>query len=171
MVSTLTKLPAKPRKLASRDGQYSCWLYRNVAINLWLAEPTLTGVAAITALTAERQSECPEGVASVHWLVPGVTLPSAKVRAALSDVLVRFPGHVTSVSVVFETEGFFASAMRSAVTGIGLLSPKSIPMRVFGSLHDFARWLPDIHVRATGVQLTSSELTDAFHEVLAPKGA
>lgn len=170
MAPTAARSLDKLLPLAASPGEYALWRYRNVAINHWLRDVSLAGVAKLSALTAERQHELPEGVTSIHWLNAGVSLPSAEVRSALSDIMVRYPDHVMSVGVVVETEGFFASALRSAVTGIVLLSPKTIPVRVFGKLDDLVQWLPEVHQRATGVAVTSDELAGVLREAIARSG-
>jgi len=166
MRTSIDTPPGKLTLVAASEAHYGFWLYRNVAINHWRGDLTSEGVAKLAELTSGRLQECPEGVASIHWVDAGVSLPSAQVRSRLSEIIARYPGHIMSVGAVIESEGFVASALRSALTGIVLLAPKKIPVRVFGKLDALASWLPDVHQRTTGVSVTSEELATNIRKAI-----
>ena len=157
--------PSTLTRLASGE-TYTLWLYRNIGINHWRADVSPESVTKLAALVPDRIRESPHGVTSIHWLDAGVSLPNAEVRAILSDIMVRYPDHVKAVGAVIETEGFAASALRSVVTGIMLVAPTAIPVRVFGNLADLAAWLPDVHFRPTGVRGTTDEVASVVRDAL-----
>jgi hypothetical protein len=55
-------------------------------------------------------------------------------------------------------DGFWASAVRSFVTGLSVLVRGPFELGIFGQLDELAQWLPEIHGSRTGVSMLSSEL-------------
>jgi hypothetical protein len=157
--------PTKATRLAESQ-EYSFWFYRNIRINHWRSDVTPAAARKLASLLPDIVRESPEGVTSIHWLDPGASLPNAEARKILSELMVRYPGHVKVVGAVLETQGFAASAFRSAVTGIMLVAPTPIPVRVFGKGADLAAWLPHMHLRATGVIVTTEEVASVLRDAI-----
>src|SRR5262249_3751639 len=110
-------------------------------INLWASQPTPAAVQVLTELTERSLHECPEGLCSIHWLDQSVGLPSTEVRVALGEVARRYQSHLICVGVVRQGSGFWASATRSALTGIMLLAPRTTPLRFFGDAPEVAAFV------------------------------
>jgi predicted nucleic acid-binding Zn ribbon protein len=119
-------------RLSAKTGAYAFYRWENVAINLWASQPTATAVTVMTELTERSVSECPGGIASIHCVEEGVGLPTAEARVGLGELAKSYPKHVICVGVILQGSGFWASATRSALTGIMLLAPRSFALRFFG---------------------------------------
>jgi hypothetical protein len=87
----------------------------------------------------------------IHIVVEGTGLPHADARAGLGQLMREMQDDLACLGVVIEGGGFWASAMRSAVTGLGLMAPKGLPFRALASIEDLIAWLPKEHRRRTGV--------------------
>lgn len=118
--------------LARERGAYGFYRIQNVAINTWSSQPTASAVEVLGQLTERSLSECPDGIASIHWIESGAGLPTAEARQGLGEIAKRYSKHLHCVGVMLEGSGFWASALRSALTGIVLLSPREYPLRFAG---------------------------------------
>ncbi len=58
--------------------------------------------------------------------------------------------------------GFWNSALRSAITGVLMLTPRSFPVRIHNTIDEVVGWLPDEHLRRTKVRLSPAELAAAL---------
>jgi hypothetical protein len=152
--------------LAASPGEYAFYRFGNLAINVWTAQPTGPAVRRLTELTVESRRKCPEGISSVHWIMQGVALPTPEARAELRQLATRHGDHIACVGVVLNGEGFWASAVRSALMGILLVGPKAaFPLRLYGSAEELAEWLPGEHVRRTHTYLDRATLLSRIDEV------
>jgi hypothetical protein len=101
----------------------------------------------------------------VHWIVQGVGLPTPEAREGLRELAHRDGDHIACVGVVLRGDGFWASALRSALSGILLVGPKSpFPLRLYGSGEELASWLPVEHVRRTQTPLDAATLIDRMRQ-------
>lgn len=128
-------------RLADQPGAYVFYRWQNVAINAWASQPTVAAVQKLGELTERSLTECPSGVVSIHWLDEGVALPTAEARVALGEMAQRYPKHVICVGVLLAGSGFWASATRSALTGIMLLAPRTFGLRFFGEVAELAAYV------------------------------
>jgi hypothetical protein len=152
--------------LAARPGEVACFRYQNVAINIWLSTPTESGVALLHELTHASRKACPEGISSIHCMEPGTGLPTAGARAALGELSTQFAQHIAGVGVLLLSgDGFWASAVRSALSGIVQTLPNArFPLRFFGSSVEVAEWLVEIHERKTHTRLDAALLSRQVDE-------
>lgn len=127
--------------LASKKGEYGFYRWGPVAINVWASQPTPSAVQVMNELTERSLVECPGGIASIHWLDEGVALPTAEARVSLSDIARRYEKHVLCVGVMLQGSGFWASATRSALTGIMLLAPRTFFLRFFSETPELVAYI------------------------------
>jgi predicted nucleic acid-binding Zn ribbon protein len=127
--------------LASKKGEYGFYRWQNVAINVWASQPTPAAIQVMTDLTERSLTDCPGGIASIHWLDEGVALPTAESRVALSELAKRYEKQVLCVGVMLQGSGFWASATRSALTGIMLLAPRTFFLRFFSDTPELVAYI------------------------------
>jgi hypothetical protein len=152
--------------LALSPGEYAFYRFGNLAINVWTGQPTGPAVRRLSELTTESRRSCPEGISSVHWIVQGVGLPTPEARAELRQLATRDGDHIACVGVVLNGQGFWASALRSALSGVLLVGPKALfPLRIYGTAEELADWLPVEHVRRTRTYLDRATLLGCIDEV------
>lgn len=100
-------------------------------------------------------------VSAVHVAASDIGLPSSEVRSALLEMMARYGPHTACLAVVLEGSGFWASAMRSVITGMRMLAPRAFAMRIHDDIADACAWLPFEHEKRTGVALDPEGLRQA----------
>lgn len=90
-------------------------------------------------------------------------LPGGEARSNLGALIQRFDSRLAAAAIVYEEEGFRATAVRSIVTGLCMAARTTHPTRVFSDLDAGCQWtsslLPQAH------QLTAEQLLAAVHEL------
>lgn len=151
-------------RLAAEPGRYGFYRWQHVAINLWASQPTAAAIAVLSELTERSLDECPRGIASIHWLEEGVALPTPEARVALSELAKRYERHVLCVGVLLAGSGFWASATRSALTGIMLLAPRTFFLRFFSEPDELALYIQrELNQRGRAIS-GEERLTSVFDE-------
>jgi hypothetical protein len=139
--------------------------YKNVNIIVWYAAASGEAVEMLDEATVARVRDCPSGISAIHVASHTAGLPSAEARDGLVRSSKRWSAHLACVAVVIERKGFWASAMRGAVTGIQMLAPRSFVSQVHDSIEQATEWLPPHHSKRTGVQLEAAELLSVVRRV------
>jgi len=139
--------------------------YKNLNIIVWYGSASAAAVDMIDEATVGRVRDCPTGISAIHVVLPTAGLPSAEARDGLVRSGKRWAAQLACVAVVIERKGFWASAMRGAVTGIQMLIPRTYVSQVHDSLEQAAEWLPPHHAKRTGVQLSAAELLSVMGRV------
>jgi hypothetical protein len=95
---------------------------------------------------------------NVHIIADSAGLPTADARAGFIDLMKAHADRLACVAIVVGGSGFLASAMRSLMTGMRLLSPRSFNYRLHGSTDEVVKWLPTEHLAKTGEQIDPRRL-------------
>jgi predicted nucleic acid-binding Zn ribbon protein len=156
--------------LARERGAYGFYRFRNVAINTWSMQPTGAAVEVLRQLTERSLSDCPDGIASIHWIESGAGLPTPEARQGLGEIAKRYSKHLHCVGVMLEGSGFWASALRSALSGIVLLSPRDYPLRFAADRAELVSFVSQELQRRTGEAPEPERLRRALEEVLRQLG-
>lgn len=144
--------------LASEPGVYGFYRWENVAINAWATQPNGPAVDVLAQLTERSLRECPEGIASIHCIASGAGLPTPDARARLGEIAKRYDKHLLCVAILLRGDGFWASAVRSALTGIVLLAPRAYTLRFYGEPGELSRFITEQVARRTGRALDAGLL-------------
>lgn len=104
------------------------------------------------------------GVGHLAVIEPRTPLPPSEARQLIAQVFDEHPSSVAAVSVAFEGQGFFASAVRSVATGIMMLTGTRVPFRPCGSVMDSALFLSK-HMRHRGGLLPPQLCVDAVQQL------
>jgi hypothetical protein len=145
--------------------------YGDVTITVWHSSGDELAVRSLDDVSALRLPRYPRGVSGVHLVKHNAGLPTAGARSALVASARKWSAQVAAVAVVIEQAGFFGSAMRSAVTGIQLLSKAEFPMRVFASTRAAADWLTVPHAERTGTVLEPASFDAALQRARTLRSA
>lgn len=157
--SLRTLLPVGLVVLDSEPGEFWCGAWMNVNIAVWEKSASRGAVERLDRTVPARLKALSQRLSTVHIATPTAGVPGADVRAAFAETAKRW-GHTTGcVSVVIEHAGFAASALRSAVTGIQLVSGAAFPMRAHKSIDEAVPWFVEAHAQTTGVKLPAEELS------------
>lgn len=136
--------------------------YRDVTITVWHASAEDAAVHVVDQVAGSRIPLFPNGVSGVHLVTQSAGMPSAEARSGLAASARKWSAQTAAVAVVLEQAGFFGSAMRSAVTGIQMLSKAEFPIRVFANTREAAGWLVGPHGQRTGTMLDAARFDEAL---------
>jgi hypothetical protein len=147
-------------------GVHSSFVWQNVAITVWFGPATMQSLVVFEKGCKSFCAQHPEGVSSVHIMVPGGTsMPTAEARARVGSIMRENAQRTVAAATLIPGNGFWASALRSMVTAILLLAPRSLAFRIFGDLESLAAWLAPLHSQGTGVNVQPHELFRALRFV------
>lgn len=138
-------LPAE--RLAGSAGHWAFYRWRNVGINVWRKQATAAAATEACDLAVQVRDENPRGYSLVHLALPKAGLPDGEARSVFVRRLADHVDRVYSVGILVEEQGFAASALRSAITGILFLGPRNFPTFVKSTLEDLCDRLVDEHRR------------------------
>jgi hypothetical protein len=139
--------------------------WKNVLVAVWRSQATLLNVARLANIS--DTTRWPGRRSSVHVIQDGAGLPTPEARAAFVALMKRNKDSLGCVAIVIAGTGFWSGALRSAMTGLRLLAPRSFDFRVAGSSEDLVQWLPSMHEEKTGVALVPSRLQSVLDTAVA----
>jgi hypothetical protein len=134
----------------------------NLLIVIWTAQGTGPLIDELARVTAAFSRNHPEGFSSVHVITKGLPLATSEARDRLIALIRRYGNQLACVGTVLEGSGFWASATRSFIVGLQIVTPISFKMQIYASAREVAAWLPEPHARRTGVSLDSEEIERAI---------
>lgn len=139
------------------------WLWKNVCIFSWAARVTGDATDELDRIVKSAISMLPAGqrLSGVHLIPNKLELPDSAGRAGLVRLLSTHAAHFGCIAILVGGVGFWASTIRSFITGLLVLVPGKFDVHVAGSLDELADWLPDEHRKHTGVAIEASELRRA----------
>jgi hypothetical protein len=159
----------EPIVLDSEPGAFIFGSWKNVFIGIWESQATMPAVDRMVRATESMNELHPTGRSTIHIVVHGAGLPSADVRAHFVDVLKKNADQIACVAVVVGGTGFWTSALRSFVTGLRWLAPRTFHFRMFTTIEELARWLPDEHNKRTGIEIDPKQLVKVVDAWAAPR--
>jgi hypothetical protein len=136
--------------------------WKNVALHVWTGPATPTLVNVLAELWAPFANAHPEGVSAVHVIANNVSLPDKDARAQLGRLSNRYANQLACLCYVVEGSGFWASALRSFLTGLRMLTQGSFKQHICADIAAAARWVPTPHSQKTNVSFSPGELADAL---------
>jgi hypothetical protein len=156
-------------KVGEFPGAHRVWLWRNVLVVYWYGHPSADSSDALAEITEQVLAGMGDSdkLSYVHLITQKLKLPDAATRAALLESTHRFAGRTAVAGVVVSGGGFWASAIRSFVTGIAVLAPRSLDLRIFGATQELMPWFPTEHARRTGVQIDGDALLKILEQAQA----
>jgi hypothetical protein len=147
-------------------GVYAFGVHANVNIMAWVGAATGEITDRYQHIVARQVPASPRGLSTVHIMTPLSAPPTSEARRGFAETARRYESSIVCAALVIEREGFWGSAMRSAITGIQLLlAPGDYPIKVHASVEDAATWLPRNHSARSGVRLDPGMLLMALHGV------
>jgi hypothetical protein len=145
--------------LDSEPGQFVFGAYHNVAVCAWAAQANTIAVSRLGHAVGSICRTHTEGVSMLHMIMDGSGVPAPEARDALVALASARAERVASIAVAVLGSGFWASAMRSFVTGVRIACPRGFELGIHASVGEAVAWLPSGHAQRTGVYLSTSGLT------------
>ena len=147
----------------SEAGSFVFAAWKNVLIVVWAGQIDGPAVERFTRAVDAMSTRRPGLRSNVHVVTKGTALPTPEARAGLVQSMTRHSRELASVAVVLCGTGFWASALRAAVTGMRFLAPRTFDFQLFGTIDEVIHWLPPEHQKITGVYLDPGALRSALN--------
>jgi len=132
--------------------------WRNVVVIVWWSAGTGPATQRLEQVTAQMRT-VNEKSTHIHLVKNRAGMPDADARTTLVKIMREHAEGIANCAVVVGGTGFWASTMRSAITSMRLLSPRSFEMRLHSTAAEMIAWLPKAHVTRTGVTMPEATLS------------
>jgi hypothetical protein len=140
-------------------GVHRIWAWQNVVVIVWSGKPSAEAAYMLGPITEQLIARTgAQQLSHVHIVPKKVELPDAATRAAFIDLTQKYGAQTACVGAILDGGGFWASAIRGFITGIRVLAPRTIDLRIHTEMSELAEWFPEEHARRTGVRIEAAEL-------------
>jgi hypothetical protein len=137
---------------------------RNVTFSAWNTAPTAAHVEAFMAL-AKNLCEVYPKCSNVTLVMRQTELPAGEARVALEELTAQYARYIHSVALVIDGDGFWASMIRSFLTGLHLLRGHGYRCKAFASHAEANPWLVPSHNAESGMSVSAREIDAACEAV------
>lgn len=166
----LSQAPAAQFRWVDTEAQVCAMGMReNLTVIVWWTQATAAAVERVARLTRDVCAEH-RTFSNIHLIRDGALAPTPGARAGFIQMIKDCADQLANAAVVVGGSGFWAGMMRSAVTGMRFVTPRTFEMRLHGEPQEILGWLPQAHLSRCGSQLpheTLAELLDQATQVLA----
>src|SRR5688572_27553194 len=136
--------------------RYSVW--RNITVGVWADQATGEAARRIIAISRSMAKNHTGGHSNIIFVLDGAPPPTPEANQIFAQVHDQKVSDLVCMGIVVEGSGFWASAIRSAITGVRMSSASGIRMGVSDNVNQLMEWLPAEHSKRTGVTVTATEL-------------
>lgn len=149
----------------SEPGKFAFYTWQNITIVVWPSLATAPAVARLAVVLQSMAEAHPKGMANVQIIPGSAAVPTPEARKGFVELIGKHSKDFSSVEVILLAGGFWASAMRAAVTGISMVVPHPFPLRMHGKMSEAARALAKDNLKRTGGQIDVDNLTSILKTV------
>jgi hypothetical protein len=135
---------------------------RNVMIVHWTARADGSAVKRVSNAFDHMLESYATGCSAIHIISSTAGVPTPEGRAGLIEIMNERASKIACVAVVVGGTGFWASTMRSFVTGLRFMTPRNFELRLHGKPAEALEWLPKHSAKLTGVQVDEKALARAL---------
>ena len=132
--------------------------WENVQLIVWWSQATGPAVDRLTRVTRESCAQH-RMLSNIHIIKDKARVPTSEARDGFVRLMNDYANQLANVAVVVGGVGFWASMMRSAVTGMRVLAPRSFELRLHGEVDEILGWLPHAHAYRCGSTLPREALS------------
>ncbi|HKP57428.1 MAG TPA: hypothetical protein VJV78_11940 [Polyangiales bacterium] len=136
--------------------------WANISLTRWVGRGTAAAVDKVSRVGDEVRTQYPSGVSAIHLIAETAGMPTPEAREGLVKLMNRKTERLGCVGVVVGGSGFWASAIRSLVTGMRAVSSRAYELKLAGSIDEIVAWFPDQHAKRTGIAIDPDELAKAL---------
>ena len=149
-----------PRAVDPGRFRYCSWL--NLTIGVWSDQATEEAARSVLELSKQMVQEHSFGHSSVVFVLDGAPAPTPAANRLFAHLYDDKVSDLACMAIIIEGEGFWASSIRSAITGLRMSVPGAMQLRVSNHIDHVVEWLPAEHCRRTGVSISAPELRHAL---------
>lgn len=159
MASSPEQIRAEIESLGGEPGVVSLYGLENITIIVWHSKPTVAAVEELTRVSQYRRAKFSHGISAVHLVPAALELPDGPTREMFVKLLRDGDGKLAVVCVLIRGAGFWASAMRSLLTGLRVVSRGSVDLGLHTDLGAAVDYLLPRHHEKTGVPIGREHLS------------
>jgi hypothetical protein len=158
------RIPASPHAelLELVEGCFRIGMWRNVSIGVFAAQATRDIAERALRVSKHMHREHPAGHSSINFIVKGTPAPTEAADVVFAQVYDSRVSHLACLAMIVEGEGFWASRIRSRITGLRMAVGGLMVLHTDTSIEDVVSWFPAEHAKRTGTTLDPAELTRAL---------
>lgn len=156
--------------LGGEPGVVSFYGFENITIVVWHAKPTLTAAQHLSRVSIRRRAEFENGISVIHLVQGTFEMPDSPTRDAFVKLLRDGGGKLAVLCVIVGTGGFWASALRSLVTGLRVLSRGTFDLGLHVDVRAGVDHLTPRHLTQTGVPIDPEQLFSELTKLLTAAG-
>lgn len=153
---------SKLEALETEPGVLSIYGFENISIFVWHAKPTLAAAQQLARVSMRRRAEFAHGISVVHLVQATFEMPDPATRDAFVKLLRDGGGKLAVLCVIGGDGGFWASALRSLITGLRVLSRGSFDLGLHTDVGEAVKYLLPRHLEKTGVPINAEQLTSVL---------
>jgi hypothetical protein len=131
----------------------------------WTSRATGAAATRLSDVTQRMTASHPSGISAIHLIANNVGVPTPEGRSGIMKIMNDKAKSLACVAVVVGGTGFWASTMRSVVTGMRFMTPRNFDLRLHASSEEVLDWLPKEHEQSTGVSVDSALLARVLRSV------
>lgn len=144
-------------------GRYVAATVREIVTFYWAGDAERSSMQFLAQVLDKLTANGTKHASALHVVHERVALPNAEVRGELISMLQDYARITGCVGVVLLGSGFWASAMRSALTGIRMIMPMGAPPLKFAqSVDEILPWFCATHEERTGLAPNPAQLGGAL---------
>jgi hypothetical protein len=144
--------------LDAEPGRFALHGWMNITLAVWTARLEVDVLERLASASAAYCVGHPQGLSNIHLVQRDIALPDTRTRKRLVEISRSATPHLATVCAVVGGQGFWASRMRSMITGVRMMVPGPFELRLVGSIEEIVAWLPEAHERRTGVHVDREQL-------------
>jgi hypothetical protein len=138
---------------------------RNIMIIVWSDRANGPAVAKLDVGTKRMVAAYPSGFSAIHLIANKAGVPSPEARSSMMKIMSEQAKSIACVGVVVGGTGFWASTMRSFITGMRFMTPRNFDLRLHGTTAEVVDWLPKQHAKLTGISVDAKTLARVLDSV------
>jgi hypothetical protein len=154
-------------QLGEEPGVCTIWHLNNVIVGAWRHQANERSVQRLIDAMDYLHPRYPSGFSGIHVVREGMAPPDDGARRLFVEAMESHAGNVAALGIVMMGAGFWASALHAAITGVRMISRRTIDMRIDGALGPTVRWLCPLHTKRTATPIAPDELSRAAEAVFA----
>ena len=140
--------------------RYSAW--NNISVGVWADQATLEAAQRVIRISKWMAQHHPQGHSNIIFVLDGTPAPTPEANQVFAQVYDEKFSDLACLGIVIEGSGFWASRMRSTITGQRLSTPGKVRVRVSDDVDSLVDWMLPEHAARTGSKFSVQELRTAL---------